>query len=674
MQKLLTKRAVTLLAASAAVLSAASPAFAAAPAPTAGTQHVSYRGYDLQVPASWQVVDLEQAPRTCVRSDVNAVYLGTPGADQDCSAHGVGGAADNLVIEPAAAAGDRAAKAPELAAGTAAQQSVLAPGAVGHQFRATIGGTGLLVTANYADNASAVNGVLASAKVTAATTATAPKSALAPRSVTPKSSVAPSTVATGYGFDACDAPSANTMQTWRANSPYRTVGVYIGGINRGCKTQANLTQSWVANRANEGWSFLPIYVGPQATIGQTIPADLVSAQQAGANAAGDAIAQAQALGFPTGSVLYLDVENYAPAYHDRVVAYMAYWTKQLKAQGYRSGIYSSASSGIKDLATLYAQGGYANPDVVWSASWNGQDNVSDGAMGLPGPDYWPSHQRVHQFAGNATESYGGISISIDRNYVDVGSGQARFSGASLLTGGWGAFSQTTTADFNGDHQADLIARNDSNGNLYLWTGNGAGGFARPVLLTGGWSAFSQTTTADFNGDGKPDLIARNDSTGELYLWTGDGNGGFSRPVLLTGGWGAFSQTTTSDFNGDGKPDLIARNDSTGNLYLWTGDGNGGFSRPTLLTSGWGAFSQTTTADFDGDGKADLIARQDSTGILYLWHGDGNGGFATREYLTGGWGAFSQTTTSDFNGDGKADLIARNDSTGNLYLWTGTGAS
>src|SRR5205823_5260957 len=99
-----------------------------------------------------------------------------------------------------------------------------------------------------------------------------------------------------------------------------------------------------------------------------------------------------------------------------------------------------------------------------------------------------------------------------------------------------------------------------------------GGFARAVLLTGGWGAFSQTTTADFNGDGKADLIARQDATGNLYLWTGNGMGGFARAVLPTGGWGAFSQTTTADFNGDGKADLIARQDSTGNLYLWTGNG------------------------------------------------------------------------------------------------------
>src|SRR5512138_1304293 len=46
----------------------------------------------------------------------------------------------------------------------------------------------------------------------------------------------------GSGFDACTAPSETTMKSW-LNSPYRAIGIYIGGVNRGC-AQANLTTSW----------------------------------------------------------------------------------------------------------------------------------------------------------------------------------------------------------------------------------------------------------------------------------------------------------------------------------------------------------------------------------------------------------------------------------------------
>ena len=51
--------------------------------------------------------------------------------------------------------------------------------------------------------------------------------------------VQPGTFA-GYAFDACTAPSNEAMVAWKAASPYRAIGIYFGGVNRGC-TQANLT-------------------------------------------------------------------------------------------------------------------------------------------------------------------------------------------------------------------------------------------------------------------------------------------------------------------------------------------------------------------------------------------------------------------------------------------------
>ena len=68
----------------------------------------------------------------------------------------------------------------------------------------------------------------------------------------------------GYGFDACTAPSSATMQAWLA-SPYRAVGIYFGGNNRGC-TQPNLTAGWVAHQQAAGWHLIPIYLGPAGVL------------------------------------------------------------------------------------------------------------------------------------------------------------------------------------------------------------------------------------------------------------------------------------------------------------------------------------------------------------------------------------------------------------------------
>ena len=82
---------------------------------------------------------------------------------------------------------------------------------------------------------------------------------------------APSPPTTPQGFDTCAAPSTATMQTWWTSSPYTSVGIYIGGANRGC-AEPNLTPPWVSTVIAQGWRLLPIWVGPQApctTLGST---------------------------------------------------------------------------------------------------------------------------------------------------------------------------------------------------------------------------------------------------------------------------------------------------------------------------------------------------------------------------------------------------------------------
>jgi hypothetical protein len=226
------------------------------------------------------------------------------------------------------------------------------------------------------------------------------------------------------------------------------------------------------------------------------------------------------------------------------------------------------------------------------------------------------------------------------------------------------YSQTTSADFNGDGQADIIAR-DAAGNLLMWTHNAGGFFNAAQQVTTGWD-FTQTAAADFNGDGRADIIAR-DSAGNLKMWLGSGNGTFGAARQVTTGWD-FTQTAVADFDGNGKADIIAR-DSAGNLKIWAGHGDGTFGAAAQLSSGWD-FTQTAAGDFNGDGQADIIAR-DSAGNLKMWTHNAGGYFNAAQQVTAGWN-FSQTSVADFDGNGKADIIARDDSTGNLDIWAGHG--
>ncbi len=66
--------------------------------------------------------------------------------------------------------------------------------------------------------------------------------AAAPAPEIPTTTTAPPKPVVTKGFDACAAPTSATMAKWRSSSPYSSVGVYIGGANRGC-SQPNLTSS-----------------------------------------------------------------------------------------------------------------------------------------------------------------------------------------------------------------------------------------------------------------------------------------------------------------------------------------------------------------------------------------------------------------------------------------------
>jgi hypothetical protein len=227
-------------------------------------------------------------------------------------------------------------------------------------------------------------------------------------------------VYTGLGFDTCNAPSASALTAWLA-SPYRAVGVYVGGVNRACP-DGNLSVAWVTGALALGWNLIPLYVGLQAPCVtqsglQEIDASAAGAQ--GTEAADDAADRAAAFALPQGSPIYFDMEGYKtndPGCTSVVQQFVAAWVAELHARGFVAGVYGSAASTIRDLAALAAGSPSAAPDDVWIAHWNGQQSV----LGDPYvPDsLWPDHQRLHQFTGGHAETYAGVTLKIDSNYLD----------------------------------------------------------------------------------------------------------------------------------------------------------------------------------------------------------------------------------------------------------------
>src|SRR5215470_6716292 len=374
---------------------------AAAAAADPGLRLVAYDGYSFKVPVGWRVVHLEQYQRACVRFDRHAIYLGTPSQNQVCPSRLLG-TTEAMLVEPASGA---AAPVSEWSA-VRRQVNVVAHG--------------IHITATFKSHRGQIDRILASAGL--------PRPVEDPPAVQQTPWLPPAvTNYHGLGFDTCTAPSRSVMQTWWNDTPYAAIGIYIGGSDAAC-SQPNLTPAWLRNTTEQGWHFIPLYVGPQAAFGE-LSANSSAGQ--GTAAATDAAHQAQRLGFGPKSPIYYDMEGYGLGQSTRVLRFLSAWSRRLHALGYSSGVYSSSSSGVADLARQYGRGVYTMPDVIYDAWWNGQANTFDPVLS---PGQWGNHHRLHQYRGNVTRTFGGVRMSIDLDFMDVRLPAVQHAYQTLVTG------------------------------------------------------------------------------------------------------------------------------------------------------------------------------------------------------------------------------------------------
>jgi peptidoglycan hydrolase-like protein with peptidoglycan-binding domain len=263
----------------------------------------------------------------------------------------------------------------------------------------------------------------------------------------PPGSAATANVATpgnfrGYGFDQCLAPTQKAMDTWLNHSPFLAAGIYMSGASRACRSQPNLTPAWVSTQLRNGWRLLPITLGPQAPCNPRFPRygndhRIISdpgatgkyrkARRQGVAVAGHAVTAARKLGISEGSTLWYDLEAFDQTNlrcRKASLAFLSGWTKGLHGLHYVSGVYSSAGSGIwaLDQARINNPTAYHLPDRIWIARWDNEANTSTSYIRNDG---WRPGNRMKQYAGGHDETWGGVTINIDRNYLNLGKPGAR---------------------------------------------------------------------------------------------------------------------------------------------------------------------------------------------------------------------------------------------------------
>ena len=162
-------------------------------------------------------------------------------------------------------------------------------------------------------------------------------------------------------------------------------------------------------------------------------------------------------------------------------------------------------------------------------------------------------------------------------------------------------------DFNGDMRADVLWRHQGPGGTgqnYVYPLNGTAILAgEGNLRTVSDMSWEVAGIGDFDGDGKADILWRNQANGQNYIYFMGGDG---KTIIAEG----FIRTLTDlnwkvagvgDFDGDGKADILWRNSANGQNYIYPMDGltiklGEGYLR-TVSDMSWEVVG---VGDFDGE--------------------------------------------------------------------------
>jgi len=231
-----------------------------------------------------------------------------------------------------------------------------------------------------------------------------------------------------------------------------------------------------------------------------------------------------------------------------------------------------------------------------------------------------------------------------------------------------------TADFDRDGHADLAFTGDSPG-VRVLTGDGTGSFGPPLVLTGGGGSMS---VADLDDDGRLDIVAMNESPGQVVVFLGDGAGGFGSPAAFGSSGHSASAIAVGDWDRDGHADILtslSTSRSPGFVIVYRGDGTGDF--PSVRTYSTGPDPRRhVAADFDEDGALDVVTADygdgagQGGGISFL-RGLGAAGFEPPASLETGLGA-SFPIAFDADSDGHADVAVVHEQSNDLVVLRGDG--
>ena len=228
------------------------PAGGTTPTAASKLKTIEYDGYSIKVPSSWTVFHLDTDPSQCVRYDINAVYLGNPGANQNCPSNligraqtititdaGVSGAPPALYQRAAVAHGGLGASLPASSARSRVSSvpstlSWLDQYSQQHEFQGSVARSDVSVTGTYAGDPAQVENIIRDMrKLWGEPSGTGAPGAASgsPLAGTGAPGTASGTPLAGGG----DARKATAI----ADAPFRTLPIKAGGALKPAPTPAS---------------------------------------------------------------------------------------------------------------------------------------------------------------------------------------------------------------------------------------------------------------------------------------------------------------------------------------------------------------------------------------------------------------------------------------------------
>ena len=137
---------------------------------------------------------------------------------------------------------------------------------------------------------------------------------------------------------------------------------------------------------------------------------------------------------------------------------------------------------------------------------------------------------VGDFNGDGRTDFVSIQKSTGELWLYKGDTYAR----QRIGTGWNVLDLLiSTGDFNSDGNPDLLAREKNTGYLWFYPGNGSGSLLARSRIGTCWGVMDRIEGVnDLNGDRIPDLVARQKSNGVLYLYPGNGTGSLNARMTV----------------------------------------------------------------------------------------------------------------------------------------------